>query len=69
MFPKLRRKFKVPSSRPSYSARHLEWDPGTLTRYLNGTWRIPPDRVKAFETFLAAEEADTAPMHRLPWRR
>jgi transcriptional regulator with XRE-family HTH domain len=22
-------------------ARHLGWDPGTLARYLNGTWRIP----------------------------
>jgi transcriptional regulator with XRE-family HTH domain len=50
-------------------ARHLEWDPGTLTQYLNGTWRMPPDRAKAFEAFLAAEEADMAPMHRLPRRR
>lgn len=23
-------------------ARHLGWDDGTLTRYLNGTWRMPP---------------------------
>ena len=30
-------------------ARYLEWDLGTLTRYLNGTWRMPPDRAKAFE--------------------
>ena len=34
-------------------ARHLDWDEGTLTRYLNGTWRIPPDRATALEVFLA----------------
>jgi hypothetical protein len=50
-------------------ARHLEWDPGTLTQYLNGTWRTPPNRGEGIETFLAAEEADMAPMHRLPRRR
>src|SRR5258707_2980262 len=30
---------------------------------------MPPDRAKVFETFLAAEEADLAPMRRLPRRR
>jgi transcriptional regulator with XRE-family HTH domain len=36
-------------------ARHLGWDPGTLNRYLDGTWRISPDRLKALEAFLNAE--------------
>jgi len=50
-------------------ARYLRWDPGTLTRYLNGTWREPPSRASQLEAFLVAEEADMAPMHRLPRRR
>jgi transcriptional regulator with XRE-family HTH domain len=50
-------------------ARYLGWDPGTLARYLSGKWRMPPDRAKVFETFLAAEEADLAPVRRLPRRR
>jgi transcriptional regulator with XRE-family HTH domain len=33
-------------------ARHLGWDPGTLTRYLNGTWRMPPARLALLESFL-----------------
>jgi DNA-binding transcriptional regulator YiaG len=47
-------------------ARYLGWNTGTLARYLSGRWRMPPDRAKLFETFLAAEEADLAPMRRLP---
>jgi len=35
-------------------ARHLGWDEGTLTRYLNGTWRMPPARAAALDAFLAA---------------
>jgi transcriptional regulator with XRE-family HTH domain len=53
----------------SQVARYLEWNTGTLARYLSGRWRMPPERVKVFETFLAAEEADLAPMRRLPRRR
>lgn len=34
-------------------AKHLGWDPGTLTRYLNGTWRMPPARAATLEMFLA----------------
>ncbi len=34
----------------SQVARHLGWDEGTLTRYLNGTWRMPPARAVAMET-------------------
>src|SRR5882672_3091998 len=36
-------------------ARHLGWDPGSLRRYLDGTWRISPGRRDALETFLNAE--------------
>jgi transcriptional regulator with XRE-family HTH domain len=53
----------------SQVARYLGWNTGTLARYLNGTWRMPPDRAKVFEAFLAAEEADLAPMRRLSRRR
>jgi transcriptional regulator with XRE-family HTH domain len=53
----------------SQVARYLGWNTGTLARYLSGRWRMPPDRAEVFETFLAAEEADLAPMRRLPRRR
>ena len=36
-------------------AQHLGWDEGTLTRYLNGTWRIPLARADALEAFLKAD--------------
>ncbi len=53
----------------SQVARHLGWDPGTLTHYLNGTWRMPPDRAVSLEVFLSAGEAQLAPVHQLPRRR
>jgi transcriptional regulator with XRE-family HTH domain len=34
-------------------ADRLGWDEGTLTRYLNGTWRMPSERAQALENFLA----------------
>jgi hypothetical protein len=36
-------------------ARSLGWDPGTLTRYLDGTWRMPPSRAAQLEAFLVTE--------------
>jgi hypothetical protein len=33
-------------------ARHLGWDEGTLTRYLNGTWRMSPNRRATLEALL-----------------
>ncbi len=36
------------------AAQYLGWDPATLTRYLNGTWRMPPARAASLEAFLAA---------------
>jgi hypothetical protein len=53
-------------------ARYLGWDPGTFTRYLNGTWRMPPmppDRVALLEAFLSNADATTAPVRWLARRR
>ena len=44
----------------SQVAQHLGWDEGSLTRYLNGPWRLPPDRAAALEAFLAVKESDLA---------
>ena len=33
-------------------SRHLGWDQGALTRYLNGTWRMSATRRDTFESFL-----------------
>jgi transcriptional regulator with XRE-family HTH domain len=53
----------------SQVARYLGWNSGTLARYLSGKWRMPPDRAKVLETFLAAEEANLASIRQLPRRR
>jgi transcriptional regulator with XRE-family HTH domain len=50
-------------------ARYLGWDPGTLSRYLNGTWRMSPDRTAVLGAFLSASEEDLAGALRLPRRR
>jgi hypothetical protein len=39
-------------------AWYLGWDPGTLTRYLNGTWRMSDERAAKLEAFLSAGEAE-----------
>ncbi|MDP2378282.1 XRE family transcriptional regulator [Reyranella sp.] len=49
-------------------AGHLGWDPATLTRYLNGTWRIPASRMAALELLLSAKTMDLTDIHRLPRR-
>ena len=49
-------------------AQHLGWDGATLTRYLNGTWRMPLARAALLEAFLSAGEAELSPIHRLPRR-
>ena len=41
----------------SQAAQHLGWDEGTLTRYLNGTWRMPARRARALEEFLDTDAA------------
>ena len=50
-------------------ARYLGWDPGTLTRYLNGTWRMSPDRAASLEAFLTASDVEVATIRQLPRRR
>jgi transcriptional regulator with XRE-family HTH domain len=50
-------------------ARYLQWDPGTLTRYLNRTWRMPPNRAAQLEVFLSAGEASLSILQRLRRRR
>jgi transcriptional regulator with XRE-family HTH domain len=42
------------------AAKFLGWDPATLTRYLNGTWRMPPSRSAILEVFLSARPEDLA---------
>jgi cyanate lyase len=49
-------------------AKHLGWDSATLTRYLNGTWRIPANRMAALELLLSAKNSDLTDIHRLPRR-
>jgi transposase len=50
-------------------ARYLGWDPGSLRRYLDGTWRISLDRWDALEAFLHAEDGALAGLHSLKRRR
>jgi transcriptional regulator with XRE-family HTH domain len=50
-------------------ARRLRWDPGSLRRYLDGTWRISPDRRDALEVFLNTDDAALADLRSLKRRR
>ena len=50
-------------------ATTLGWDGGTLARYLNGTWRLPPARASALEAFLRSDAAGHSAIHLLPRRR
>jgi transcriptional regulator with XRE-family HTH domain len=49
-------------------ARYLGWDEGSRTRYLDGTWRMPPVRAAALEAFLATSQTKVAPIRHLPER-
>lgn len=49
-------------------AEHLGWDEGTLTRYLNGTWRIPANRMAVLELLLSSKNTDLTDIRRLPRR-
>ena len=49
-------------------AGHLGWDPATLTRYLNGTWRIPANRMAALELLLSAKNSNLTDIYRLTRR-
>ncbi|MFO1086547.1 MAG: helix-turn-helix transcriptional regulator [Reyranellaceae bacterium] len=52
----------------SQVAQYLGWNDGTLTRYLNGTWQMPPDRALALEAFLTEGKANPEVIHRMPRR-
>ncbi len=65
---RLEAKRRVTGMTFSQVARHLGWDEGTLTRYLNGTCRMPPKRALAIEAFLGAA-VSLAPISDLPQGR
>jgi transcriptional regulator with XRE-family HTH domain len=50
-------------------ARHLGWDGGSLTRYLNGKWRLTGSRANALARFLDLDEQEAAPILAIPRRR
>lgn len=50
-------------------ARYLGWDPGSLRRYLNGTWHISPNRRDSLNAFLDAEDEALGELHSLKRRR
>jgi transcriptional regulator with XRE-family HTH domain len=49
-------------------AAYLGWDRASLTRYLNGTWHMPANRMAALELLLSAKSSDLTDIHRLPRR-
>lgn len=49
-------------------AGYLGWDRVTLARYLNGTWRMPPARAAALQTFLSAPASELGVIHLVPRR-
>jgi transcriptional regulator with XRE-family HTH domain len=50
-------------------ARYLGWDPGSLTRYLNGKWRLTGSRANALDRFLDLDEQEAASILAIPQRR
>ena len=50
-------------------AKHLGWDPGPLTRYLNGTWRIPSARTATLNALLKKSTREFVIPSPLPRRR
>ena len=52
----------------SQVAKYLGWDEGTLTRYLNGTWRMPHARAASLDAFLASPKGVFETIKRLPRR-
>lgn len=49
----------------SQVAGHLGWDPGSLRRYLDGTWRISEGRREVLESFLNADDVALAGLNLL----
>jgi transcriptional regulator with XRE-family HTH domain len=50
------------------AAKYLGWDPGSLTRYLNGTWALSPTRADKLESFLALDGKAAEAIRRTPRR-
>lgn len=50
------------------AAKYLGWDPGSLTRYLNGTWALSPTRAEALERFLTMDERAAEALKKTPRR-
>jgi transcriptional regulator with XRE-family HTH domain len=50
-------------------ARYLGWDPGSLHRYIDGTWRMSPSRKAALEAFLAVDTVTLGSIYRLRRQR
>ena len=50
------------------AAKYLGWDPGSLTRYLNGTWALSPTRAGELEGFLALDGKAAEAIRRTPRR-
>ena len=51
------------------AAKYFGWDPGSLTRYLNGTWALNPSWAEALEHFLAMDQRAAAAVLALPRRK
>jgi transcriptional regulator with XRE-family HTH domain len=54
----LEAKRRVPGVTFEQVAKYLGWDPGNLTRYVNGTWRMPAGRAALLEAFLINRQED-----------
>jgi transcriptional regulator with XRE-family HTH domain len=46
-------------------ARHLGWDPGSLRRYLDGTWHLSSERQALLEAFLDASPETLPAIYKL----
>jgi transcriptional regulator with XRE-family HTH domain len=52
----------------SQVAQYLGWDEGSLTRYLNGKWRLTSDRAAALERVLRMDGSAAVGLRKLPRR-
>jgi transcriptional regulator with XRE-family HTH domain len=52
----------------SQVAQYLGWDEGSLTRYLNGKWRLTSDRSAALERVLRMDGSAAVGLRKLPRR-
>ena len=66
---RLKAKRRILGATHSQIARYFGWDPGTLTRYLNGTWQMSDQRTAKLEAFLSADMAELSIVLSLPRRR